>query len=154
MVTQPRHGEGRLNRASQKQQNPISHRPEVRINDTQENPEKQCFFFSNYGWCKYEERTGRKCKFIHSAPVRRRVPLCQQGINCSRLDCPYSHPRINGNWNQNNYSESANRGFLGNGMNVLNPWQAQAALNQLFQQANQGTGSLPVLQNQIFQRQN
>ena len=29
------------------------------------NSGRLCHYFSNTGWCRYEERTGRKCNFIH-----------------------------------------------------------------------------------------
>ena len=66
-----------------------------------------CHFFVNYRRCNYEERTGRKCKFIHKA-----APLCRNGTNCQRQKCMYSHPQTQGQ-----------KGFLTNQMSMMNPWQ-------------------------------
>ena len=69
---------------------------------------RYCHYFSNWGRCDYEEKTGNKCKFEHGA-----APMCNNGINCSRSKCMYSHP-------------NPNSSFLmkGRGFNpILQPWQ-------------------------------
>ena len=53
---------------------------------------KYCHFFVNTGNCRYEERTGQKCKFEH-----KKAPMCNFGTNCSRPKCMFAHPRVNGN---------------------------------------------------------
>ena len=47
-----------------------------------------CHFFSNYGYCAYEQRTGNKCKFEHVAEV----PNCKNGTACNRFKCMFKHP--------------------------------------------------------------
>ena len=51
-----------------------------------------CHYFSNYGVCSYEERSGNECKYQHS----KNVPMCQNGISCSRSKCMYKHPKVTG----------------------------------------------------------
>ena len=94
--------------------NAVSDAIEVEVNDkaeeaidtnTEHNSEptssnRICHYFANSGQCRYEDRTGLKCKFVHKAgsPLQK-VPLCQYGINCRKLRCTLSHPKINQNWN-------------------------------------------------------
>ena len=71
---------------------------------------RYCHFFVNTGKCSHEERTGEKCKFLHTV-----APMCNFGNNCSRPKCMFSHPKMAGN-----------RPFLGHMRNVMpmmNPWQ-------------------------------
>ena len=73
---------------------------------------KYCHFFVNTGQCRYEERTGEKCKFEH-----KNAPMCNSGISCTRPKCMFSHPKVNGS-----------NPFLGNMRSfnpVMNPWQMQ-----------------------------
>ena len=106
------------NEASDESESPVIHRV------------KPCYYFSNTGSCRYEERTGLKCKFAHVTSDQQtssRIPVCQLGINCTRPNCMRSHPRIRSNW-----SEGSRRPFLEpiqNGATFLNPWQAQYAMN-------------------------
>ena len=51
--------------------------------------QKFCHYFSNFGHCKFEEDTGRKCKFEH-----RKAPACKFGKECNRDKCMYSHHRF------------------------------------------------------------
>ena len=69
-----------------------------------------CHFFSNFGKCRYEERTENPCRFLHDPAV----PMCNSGISCTRTKCMYKHPRIGGK-----------PSFLGNNPNPvnINPWQ-------------------------------
>ena len=81
-----------------------------------------CHYYANTGQCRYEDRTGLKCKFIHkSRPSSQKVPLCQFGINCRKLRCTLSHPRVNQNWS------NSGGPFLGHvdRTQFMNPWQAQ-----------------------------
>ena len=74
---------------------------------------RYCHFFVNTGFCEY----GNICRYKHEI-----APMCRAGINCSRLRCMYSHPRISGNNNHN---------FLGKGMPLYpNPWITQQPQNQ------------------------
>ena len=69
---------------------------------------KFCHYFSNFGKCKFEDNTGRKCKFIHGG-----APICRQGINCQRQKCQYKHPMPNGGPFLNGNSHSPQQ---------MNPW--------------------------------
>ena len=86
-----------------------------------------CHYFSNYGRCLYEEKTGNKCKFEHGA-----APVCQSGASCSRSKCMYKHPNLAGRKITNSQSPflyQENRPFLHNQtphnyhpMQMMNPW--------------------------------
>ena len=72
-----------------------------------------CHFYSNYGKCNYEEKTKRQCRFEHSS----KVPMCSNGISCTRQRCMYKHPKPQGR-----------TGFLGmqaGNSHNLNGWQFQ-----------------------------
>ena len=89
--------------------------------------DKLCYYFSNTGHCNFEERTGRRCKFIHD--TSNRVSMCPLGINCSRPRCELSHPRIRQNWRG-----FTNENFLGNmrgQMQISNPWQVHSVHSSL-----------------------
>ena len=78
---------------------------------------KFCHYFVNHGNCKYEERTGEKCKFEH-----KQAPMCNYGISCTRIKCMFTHPKVPGS------QKSQNNNFLGQMMpqwNVPNPWMTQ-----------------------------
>ena len=71
-----------------------------------------CHYFSNYGRCNFEERTGSKCRFEHRA-----APVCQSGTSCKRSKCMYKHPNVGG--------MAGKMPFLGqNGAfpPMMNPW--------------------------------
>ena len=73
-------------------------------------------FFSKFGKCFFEERTGAPCRFVHQP-----APLCQSGTACRRNRCMYTHPNMAG---RNN--------FLGKNttpqMN-MNPWPMMQQMN-------------------------
>ena len=50
-----------------------------------------CHYFSNFGRCKFEEETGRKCKFIH-----KKAPTCKFDGRCNREKCMFSHTQNRG----------------------------------------------------------
>ena len=80
---------------------------------------RYCHYFSNYGKCRFEERTGERCKFEH-----KQAPMCNSGASCTRPKCMFSHPKKIGNQNSQN-----NNNFLGQMINpwgMLNPWMNQA----------------------------
>ena len=52
--------------------------------------EKFCHFFSNYGYCKFEKDSGKKCKFAH-----KQAPLCKFDGRCNRKKCMFSHKQKN-----------------------------------------------------------
>ena len=49
---------------------------------------RYCHFFSNFGYCKFEEEQGRKCKFIH-----KKAPICKYDGKCNREKCMFSHTK-------------------------------------------------------------
>ena len=48
-----------------------------------------CHYFVNKGYCRFEERTGTKCRFEHL-----QAPMCSFGTSCNRFKCMYSHPKV------------------------------------------------------------
>ena len=90
---------------------PASTPPSAAENDSEKSYRgKYCHYFVNQGHCRYEERSGLKCKFEHKV-----APMCNFGISCSRTKCMYSHPKVNGS-----------NTFLGNARSptpMMNPWQ-------------------------------
>ena len=77
---------------------------------------KYCHYFVNEGRCRYEERTGLKCKFEHKA-----APMCNFGMRCSRQKCMFSHPNLAGT----NHFLGRNYPMMNSGMNpwkMMNPW--------------------------------
>ena len=82
------------------------------------NVRKPCHYFSNYGACHFEERTGRKCRFEHRP---RSSQLCPNGMACNIFHCQFTHPNI-----------GAHQRFLSN-----NHYQNQATLCQQQQLSNQ-----------------
>ena len=90
--------------------------------DIQPRYKRYCQFFANTGKCAYEERTGNKCRYLHEKP-----PLCKFGINCSKMKCIFSHPRLKGVPAEVNTND-----FLGNIknlINMINPWLNQSTGN-------------------------
>ena len=67
-----------------------------------------CHYFVNRGSCRFEERTGLKCRFEHSV-----APMCTFGSSCTRHKCMYSHPKLT----------APNNTFLGQRVPMMNPWQ-------------------------------
>ena len=76
---------------------------------------RYCHYFVNIGNCNFEERTGVKCKYEH-----KQAPMCNQGSSCTRSKCMYSHPKTQGNRNQNNFL-----GQMINPWTMMNPWMNQ-----------------------------
>ena len=54
-----------------------------------------CWYFSKYGVCHFEIRTGKRCRFEH-----RSSSLCSNGVTCKIKNCSYIHPSIS---DQENY---------------------------------------------------
>ena len=50
-----------------------------------------CHFFTNYGRCAFEEKTGKSCKFLH-----KKAPMCKNGTSCTRIKCMFTHPNTFG----------------------------------------------------------
>ena len=57
-----------------------------------------CHYYTNYGYCPYEEQTKRTCRYEH-----RTAPMCNDGDACTRAKCMYTHP---------NLSDQAGESFL------------------------------------------
>ena len=55
---------------------------------------KYCHFYTNYGKCQYEEKTGLHCRFEHKS-----APMCRAGMACTRHKCMYTHPNPGGRRN-------------------------------------------------------
>ena len=89
-----------------------------------------CHFFTNYGRCQFEDKTGRKCRYEHSV-----APLCQSGIACNRPKCMYTHPNISGR--QTSFLNTGYPNSMGSypmmNMNMINPWSV-TGINQQSQQ--------------------
>ena len=49
---------------------------------------RYCHYFVNFGKCSFEDKTGKKCKFIHET-----APMCKEGTRCSRNKCMFTHPK-------------------------------------------------------------
>ena len=104
------------------------HRTSERSDQSFQN--RLCHYFSNTGWCRFEERTGRQCRFVHSySPQHPPITMCRLGINCTQLNCNFAHPRT-----RPNVITPQNRSFLEHTQsnhstmnhcqhhNALNPW--------------------------------
>ena len=50
-----------------------------------------CHYYTNFGICQYEERTGNQCRFVHKI-----APVCQNAFTCNRRMCMYTHPNYGG----------------------------------------------------------
>ena len=93
---------------------PSSQTPPSTESTTPSGRARYCYYFVNTGRCRFEENTGKQCKFEH-----KQAPMCRSGINCTRPKCMFSHPKINGNSH-----------FLGNmrppttfmPWQMINPW--------------------------------
>ena len=66
--------------------NPIGHHKPDAIGSPQ-----YCHFFTNYGRCPFEEKTGKRCKFLHKT-----APMCKNGTSCTRTKCMFTHPNTYG----------------------------------------------------------
>ena len=73
-----------------------------------------CHFFSNYGYCKFEEETGYKCKFDHIE-----APICSFDGRCNRMKCMFSHKKRNNN-GQHNYNNSGQQNYNNSGQQNYN----------------------------------
>ena len=74
-----------------------------------------CHYFSNYGKCTFEARTGGACKFEHNG-----AHMCQSGMACQRNKCMFKHPNMGGMSISNPFLEQ-NKSFS----QGINPWQMQ-----------------------------
>ena len=57
-----------------------------------------CHYFVNKGYCRFEERTGTKCRFEHL-----QAPMCSFGTSCNRFKCMHSHPKVPSKQNNCNF---------------------------------------------------
>ena len=93
--------------------------------------QQYCHYFTNFGKCFFEEKTGNKCRFEHKV-----APMCQNGTSCNRAKCMYTHPNMAG---RNNHFLDRSSAPHNNNMapwqqmmnpfvnpwNILNPFQQQ-----------------------------
>ena len=100
ILDHPNHERVASNHSNDTRQPTLSDVPSNHNQQTNANSSEQlCSFFSSSGWCRFEERTGRKCKFIHSFnPDGPKVAMCRSGINCNRSNCPILNPRTRSTW--------------------------------------------------------
>ena len=148
-VDSPGEGESRSKLARSTTENPDASQ-EIRnsehLNRQGEISSKRvCFYFSTTGTCKYEERTGLKCRYEHS---RGSMPtLCRFGVNCSKARCTFMHPKLPQNWGEMQLFLEK----IGN-MSLINPWQNQVALNPWNHQGQQNATNLAPLRQPMVQR--
>ena len=91
-----------------------------------------CHYYSNYGKCLFEEKTGQTCKFAH-----KNAPICQNGTSCTRNKCMFKHPNTPGR-----------NSFLSPGPTFpMNPWQ----MINPFLNTNQSQYQYPAMWNTNFQ---
>ena len=95
-----------------------------------------CHFFSNFGECHYERKSGRKCKYDHV-----KAPKCNYDGSYTRKKCIFSHsfkqqtPPGFSEQNSQNYQQTP---FLHQGMGMggfqtptqVNFWQPFAQMMQ------------------------
>ena len=56
-----------------------------------------CHYFSDFGHCSYEEKTGKACRFSHV-----KAPVCKFDGKCTREKCMFSHTKKNNSHQGNN----------------------------------------------------
>ena len=90
-----------------------AHSKDTPPNSSESGRVQYCHYFVNKGRCTFEEKTGKKCKFVHDT-----APMCNFGRQCTRLKCMFSHPKTR-----------EGSGFLGrryppmmNPWPIMNPW--------------------------------
>ena len=104
--------------------------PEDNMKKSEERKSLYCHYFSNYGKCLFEERTGGTCKFLH-----RNAPMCKNGMSCQRSKCMYKHPNYEGRQTNQTFLEQSQfpqRNFCPPWqLPMMNPWisQSQYPLN-------------------------
>ena len=112
----------KVNKESNTEQSPKQSQPANENVGTQRI--QYCHFFSNFGHCQFEEKTGRKCKFAHE-----KAPLCKFGSECNRKKCMYSHPQArknNSQTTQNFHMRNSEFPFLRQPhQNMKQYWQPQ-----------------------------
>ena len=98
-----------------------------------------CHFYSNFGKCLFEDRTGKTCKFLHE-----NAPNCHNGMACNRHKCMFKHPQTSRN---NFLSPRTNFPMNMNRWQNMNPWQnINPWLNQ-----NPGQEHFPPMWNSSLQ---
>ena len=94
-----------------------------------------CHYYSNYGKCDFESKTGNKCKYLH----KDNVPMCQSGTSCTRSKCMFKHPKLSArqqgflNRQTSAQSYSVQQQANANQFHMMNPWWV----------ANQGQNCFP-----------
>ena len=111
-----------------------------------------CHFFTNTGWCKFEDRTGLRCKFVHLTPQKdQTVPMCRFGINCNRSSCNFAHPRTRSNHRVSfldNRQDQASSLNPRRSQDTLAPAPWATGMNHYAGILTQNSGAQPMKQNQ------
>ena len=97
--------------------NSINERLQTLAHERTSNVSQQfCHYFTNFGKCDYEGKTGYRCRFEHTV-----APMCQSGTACSRPKCMYTHPNMGGH---NMHFLDRRAGFQNNNgyQNNMGPW--------------------------------
>ena len=103
--------------------------PKENMNKSEERKSLYCHYFSNYGKCLFEERTGGTCKFQHKS-----APMCKNGMSCQRSKCMYKHPNYEGRQTNQTFLEQSQfpqRNFCPPWqLQMMNPWLSQSQYPQ------------------------
>ena len=119
------------------------HEREAFADENVRKSQRFCHFFSNFGECHYERKSGRKCKYAHE-----KAPKCNYDGSCTRKKCMFSHSfkqQTPPGFSEQTFQNTQQTPFLHQGMGVggfqpptpANFWQPFAQMMQQMM-GNQG----------------